>query len=120
MQTNKIAVAAACICVLAACATPYGPKSSSSTGGYTDKKIADGKYYIESLTNVPTGPEKAFEYWHRRAAELCNGKPYAHDAVLSNKRMTNYGGIPGYYTKHDWPLVVGTATCEVSEQSGEK
>lgn len=97
---------------LCACATSYGPQSPlGGTGGYTDKKIAEGKYYIESLTNVPTGPAKALEYWNRRASELCGGKPYTHDAVLSTDRKANYAG-PGITTYHNWPLVKGTAICQ--------
>jgi hypothetical protein len=102
----RAALALMILACLAGCTTPYGPYSKlSGTGGYTDKKVSEGQYYIESLTNVPTGPEKAFEYWHRRASELCGGKPYTHDAVLTYKRNR------GLNTIHDWPLVVGTATC---------
>ena len=111
-MTKKIISTFSLCLILAACTTPYGPYSSfTGTGGYTDKKIADGQYYIESLTNVPTGPEKAFEYWHKRASELCNGKSYNNDAVLTPYVNLNYGG-PGITTSHDWPFVVGTATCQ--------
>ncbi len=84
----------------------------SGTGGYSDKKIDENKYYIESLVNVPTGPAKAIEYWHRRAAELCLGKDYTHNVEVITQRKMNYGGVPGYYTNHYWPLAVGTATCK--------
>ncbi len=115
MHPAKIAALVALATLLSACGTPYGPVSAfGGTGGYTDKKIAEGKYYIESLTNVPTGPAKALEYWHRRASELCGGKPYTHDAILKVDRKSNYMA-PGVTSYHDWPLVTGTATCRPND-----
>jgi len=100
------------IFLLTACTTPYGPYSSfTGTGGYTDKKVSGNLYYIESLTNIPTGPAKAIEYWHKRATELCGGKKYTHDATLTTHVNLNYAG-PGMTSRHNWPLVVGTATCQ--------
>ena len=108
LKSLACSFAAACLC---ACGTPYGPQSVlGGTGGYTDKRIAEGTYYIESLTNVPTGPAKALEYWHRRASELCGGRPYSNDASLTVDRKSNYLA-PGAVSYHDWPLVKGTATC---------
>lgn len=103
---------AATVFALSSCATSYGRLTAwGGTGGFTDKKIADGKFYIESLVNVPTGPAKAMEYWHKRASELCNGKAYKDDAALTVYKNSSYGGIPGVVTQHDWPLAKGTATC---------
>ena len=104
------------LCALSACATSYGPLTVwGGTGGFTDKKISDGKFYIESLVNVSTGPAKALEYWHKRASELCNGKDYENDVVLTIHKNSNYGGTPGVVTQHDWPLAKGTATCVGTE-----
>ena len=110
------AVLVAAIAALSACATSYGPLTAwGGAGGFTDRKISDGKFYIESLVNVPTGPAKALEYWHKRASELCNGKTYKNDVVLTIHKNSNYGGMPGVVTQHDWPLAKGTATCVGSE-----
>ena len=102
----------AVVVLLSACNTTYGPASAlGGTGGYTDKKVGENQFYIESLTNVSTGPEKALEYWHRRASELCGGRQYTPDVKLQVYRNANYAGL-GMTSYHNWPLAVGTATCQ--------
>jgi hypothetical protein len=87
-----------------ACATPYQPHSIlGGTGGYTEQRVDDDSFYIESLVNIPTGPAVALQYWHRRASELCKGRGYTGDPAVSYERRN---------TQKPWPLASGTATCK--------
>lgn len=100
---RKGAFALASLIALAGCQTAYQSRSwMGGTGGYTDRVNPDGSFYVESLTNMTAGPELALTHWHRRAAELCMGRPYKSEVQLTS-RLTN---------NRPWPLAKGTATCQ--------
>ncbi|MDD4864337.1 MAG: hypothetical protein PHE38_10025 [Alishewanella agri] len=52
--------------------------SNSLGGGFSDKEIHEGLYYIVSKTNFApwSNHSAAYKTFNRRAAELCNSKAY--------------------------------------------
>lgn len=72
----KIITTIACLLILAGCATPYGP--NGFTGGYREKKIAEGKYIVSFFGNGNTNGQMVWNYWIYRCAELtlANGYDY--------------------------------------------
>ncbi|MEO5625316.1 MAG: hypothetical protein ABIQ70_04845 [Dokdonella sp.] len=99
------AVAALCA-ALCSCATGYQKESSAlGTGGYTDSKIADGRYRITYLVNAFSSKAEALGFWHRRAKELCGNDTYWFHTTESFKEMKDG------YNYHQFPYVDGTVDC---------
>lgn len=88
--------------ILAGCETPY-QMSSPNHYGYTDRKLADGAYWITSEVNLETPRGKAMDYWMTRARELCAGAEF-QSSVHQTKHAT-YGQTP---------FVEGIARCSGS------
>jgi hypothetical protein len=96
--------------VLTGClTTPY--QKRGSTGGYEDQMISEGTFYIKSKVNADTPPEKALEYWHRRASELCGHSNYKADVKETYDTNINYGTVTSV---HKWPVASGHVYCAVS------
>lgn len=62
--------------IATACATAYGPMGSQ--GGYEDRKIQDGVYYVHFASNARTSKEVTEKYLLRRAGELCSQDGYGY------------------------------------------
>ena len=99
------------VVLISGCKTTYQPRGS--TGGYEDKKLSEGVYYIYSRVNAYTKPEKALEFWHRRAKELCNSE---YDAELKSTDTINVNPDP-YGSTSVWPVVDGVAKCKLTSES---
>jgi hypothetical protein len=98
------------VVLISGCKTTYQPRGS--TGGYEDKKLGEGVYYIYSRVNASTEPKKALEFWHRRAKELC-GSDYV--AEIESKDTINVN--PGPYNRTSvWPVVDGIAKCKLTRE----
>lgn len=71
----RIAVAAFAA-VLAACASPYGPRGI--TGGFVEQKLSDNTYRVGYYGNGHTQEDQVVNYWLYRCAELTiqNGFSY--------------------------------------------
>jgi len=99
--------------VVTACGvtTPYQKSGFfSGTGGYEDRQVEDGVYFIKSKVNANTPAKTALEYWHRRAAELCGHTSYKHEIEQIFDTNTNYGA--SMTTSHQWPVASGHAYCK--------
>jgi len=108
---NKIKfIVIASTCFLTACVTtPYQQAGFfSSTGGYKDKQITDGVYFIKSKVNANTKPQVSLDYWHRRASELCGHSKYK--AKVSTSFDTNVNPGP-YSSTNQWPTASGKVFC---------
>ncbi len=71
----------ACVaCAACATMTPYQPKAF--TGGYTDRQLAPDTYLVTVEVNGFTSAATAYEYFHRRASELC--APLTYEVLDSN------------------------------------
>jgi hypothetical protein len=114
---NKVIIVVCASLFIAGCAipVPYARKGTQHfKGGYEDKELGPGHYAIEIEGNGYTSYELAEQYFHRRAAELCNGQPYKESFVRTNTRSTNYyftGQFAGA-TQHVFPVVVGEVKCQ--------
>ncbi|UZD57269.1 hypothetical protein OLL83_003035 [Shewanella algae] len=87
------------IFLLSACATGY--QTHTWSGGYKDKEISDGHYYVEYLGNGTTSKETVNEYWARRASELCpNG--YTELSANTGKNNSFAMGTAGVTFDHPW------------------
>lgn len=107
----------AALLTLSSCATPYqaqGGFLSDGRGGYTDKKISEGKYWIRFLGNGYTEMIVVQQYWEKRASELCGGRPYKKVANPNYEEKTDYGYANGtvYVSRHKFPTVEGIVECE--------
>ena len=99
---------------LSACATPltYGPVSEMKPKryfGYSETRASDGRYTVRVLLPENGTSTMAFEWWERRAAELCGPAKY-QKTIYRAERPTvhydNYGGRPGGY------ILEGYVNCD--------
>lgn len=104
---------------LSACATPltYGPVSETKpkrTFGYSETRASDGRYTVRVLLPEHGTSTMAFEWWERRAAELCGPAKY-QKTIWRAERPTvhydHYGGRPGGY------VLEGYVTCEAAPET---
>jgi hypothetical protein len=94
---------------IAGCQTTYKAMNVWDGLGYTDKKISAGVYEITYLVNASTAKEKAVEFWHQRAKELCGNGKYSHDVKLTHKVNFNSSGVNS--STHHFPLATGVVRC---------
>jgi hypothetical protein len=108
----RSAVATLLALMVGACATPY--QSAGPTGGYTEKSLGPGKYYLKYLGNGFTKSEVVRAYWERRASELCQGKPYKSEPGSGYDQASNVAFVGGaaYFNQHRYPTVQGIVECE--------
>jgi len=113
MPTKQILVVLLSAATLASCVTT-GYQKQGATGGYTDEMISEGVFRLAYLVNANTPVEKAIEFWHQRAAELCGSHDYVADVKLTTNINANVGflngGIP-IRTNSIWPVAIGTVQC---------
>jgi len=103
------------VILVSGCAIPYAKKGTQGfKGGYDDKKIGDEHYAIEIEGNGYTSYELAERFFHKRAAELCEGKPYKHSFRRTTTQYTHrYFTVQAAgATYHVFPVVVGEVQCE--------
>jgi hypothetical protein len=94
--------------------TPYQKAGFfSSTGGYEDKKVREGLFFIKSKVNANTAPDIALKYWHRRASELCGHSEYLPEVSLDYDTNINPGVVT---TSHQWPIATGLVHCNKRKQ----
>jgi hypothetical protein len=103
--------------VVAGCATdtPY-QEMQPGRYGYADTANADGSRNIRVV--LPAGgttPDIAFAYWNRRAAEICEGRPF-RKSIQAAIRPTvviqgHGGGMPGDF------MLEGVVHCEVTPET---
>jgi hypothetical protein len=94
---------------------PYAPKGSSGyMGGYSDKKLADGKYLVLFEGNGYNKMPQVVDFVKQRAAELC--APQSFDIqvrpYLTYTTSTGYAGGSVYISNHAFPTAEGTVTCK--------
>ena len=99
--------------LLTACVTTPYQKAGfySSTGGFEDKEISKGVYFIKSKVNANTKPQVSLDYWHRRATELCGHSNYKAEVLTSFD--TNVNPDP-YSSTSQWPIASGKVFCNKS------
>ena len=93
------------------CATPY--KSYGSLGGYSDKDLGDGRYWVKFVGNGFTSPDQVRKHWNRRASELCGGRDFDADAsngIESHEQISTFGTV-AYPETVRFPKVEGTIRC---------
>jgi hypothetical protein len=95
---------------IAACATTYH-KSRWGGDGYTDEKIAEDTYKVTFLANAATERPDVLKMWHQRAAALCEGSGYEHNAIYSEKKYRDFTNIYSAFVEHHFPYVEGTVKC---------
>jgi hypothetical protein len=67
--------------LLASCVTTYQPRGG--TGGWTDRPLADNRYYVEFFGNGNTTRDTVMAYWLHRCAEITVEKGFDHFVLLS-------------------------------------
>ncbi|CAG1014460.1 hypothetical protein ANAEL_04985 [Anaerolineales bacterium] len=97
--------------LISACATPY--QASGMTGGYEERKLGDGRYWLKFLGNGYTEPQTVEQYWSRRAGELCAGRPFKENARAGYdvKNTLAFVGSSAYPTSERYPMKEGEIEC---------
>lgn len=102
MRGTTAALLLAAGLTLGGCVTaPEYVRIDSATGkywGYSDLRNADGGYTVRVV--LPVGPDLAYDFFNRRADELCEGKTArksVHTAVRPTMLYDHYGGRPGHF-----------------------
>ena len=93
-----------CLLAFPGCITPlsYGPigGESHSAYGYKDEHRPDGLTTILVVVPANSNATLAYEFWERRARELCGSDSYTKN-IFRAERATQlydyYGGRPGDY-----------------------
>jgi hypothetical protein len=105
------------ILILAGCTTPYQPKPRGllglvSSAGYFDKYLGDDTYLIAVRVNRYTDEATAYEYFHRRAGELCGD----YDVLgINASKKTKIGSFGNSLSYSEEPRVYGRVKCRSVE-----
>lgn len=112
MISFRSTIAGLVVALVSACATPYQP--SGPAGGYSERELGGGKYYLKYLGNEFTKSEVVREYWERRASELCQGKPYRTEPGSGYDRpfSITFAGGSASFSQHNYPTVQGMVECQ--------
>ena len=81
----------------------------TSSGGYEDKLLENGNYWVKYQGDGSQTYEGVLEYWKRRASELCSE---GYETLRLEKDFfvnTNYGTAATTY--HTWPSWDGEIKC---------
>jgi len=106
MMTGRYGLAALLAGLLTACVSlEYGPMGPDRPYGYKETKREDGSYVL--LIQHPDG-KKAYEFWDRRAAELCGSKIYEKNIFRAIRPTI---AVPGYSATPGMPILEGYLTC---------
>ena len=88
---NAIALALTLTLGLVGCASKYQPLTSntkSNQAGYKEDRLNQGeepaRYALRYQGNTSDNKEKIFEFWHRRAGELCTS---GYDIISFSTRV---------------------------------
>jgi hypothetical protein len=101
---SAVVLSGLALSVLAGCADqaayqPIGGETKSSFG-YKETRTGDGLYSLLVVVPAQGGPTLAYQYWDRRAAELCGNINYKKN-IFRAERPTQmydyYGGRPGEF-----------------------
>lgn len=98
---SGLALAAAGLTLGGCMTAPEYVRIDDATGkhwGYTDLRNADGGHTVRVV--LPVGPDLAYDFFNRRADELCEGKAArksVHTAVRPTMHYDRYGGMPGHF-----------------------
>jgi len=112
MDTARVAVLfVLCVVVLSGC-TPltYGPMGGEKQiqYGYKDGSNENGRMTLLVVVPATSNASVAYQYWDRRASELCGSDKYTKN-IFRAERATQlydyYGGRPGDY------YLEGYVTC---------
>jgi hypothetical protein len=82
MKTNIHYVLLTIMTLLMGCQTGYRAKSIIDGLGYQDEKVQEGIFHIKYNVNAHTPANKALDFWHQRAEELCGNNHYFADTRL--------------------------------------
>jgi hypothetical protein len=89
----------ACLAILLAaamltgCATAYGPRGSTTGGGYEEQQLDNTSYRVSFYGNGDTSRDMVWNYWIYRCAELTKLKGFDLFYPILDKKKT--GAIPG-------------------------
>ena len=95
MEAMRAVVLMVAVLACAASATPY--QAMGFRGGVEETRLARGRWLIHVRVNSYTSASTAFEYLHRRAAELCQHDGYgSYDVVDSERDRNEYVDRSGF------------------------
>ncbi len=109
--------------LLAGCSpTSYQPQSEgplswlSGGYGYRDQYLGDNTYLIRVRVSSYTDEATAFEYFHRRAQELCGSyKVLSLDSSAGEGRL-----VDGRMYSYERPEVYGRVRCQKDKEEASK
>lgn len=73
------------------CATPY--QQMGFRGGYRDRQLSEGRFFVEVRVNAYASSGTALEYLHRRARDLCTAAGYAEYAIEDSAADADIGVV---------------------------
>lgn len=75
------------VALCAASATPY--QSMGFRGGHRSRQLTADTFFVEARVNSFTSKSTALEYFHRRAAEICQAAGYSGYEVTDRTEDDN-------------------------------
>lgn len=100
--------AAGCLSACTLKPPPYAPIGDRMAYGYSDFVVPGGHSIRVVLPAYLQDPQMAYEFWDRRATELCGDQPYRkaiHTAIRPTVLYDHHGGRMGDY------VLEGLAYC---------
>jgi hypothetical protein len=82
-KPGRLAAIVAVILTLASCATAYQPRSM--TGGYQERQLSEGRWYVEFFGNGNTKRDTVFGFWLNRCAELTIERGFDYFVFISKE-----------------------------------
>ena len=97
--------------LLVGCATPieYGSAEANRGFGYSQSIATDGSIILKIHAPTALGSKTAFDWWDRRAAEICGDSKVVkniYSAIRPTVTYESYGGMPGDF------LIEGYLKCD--------
>jgi len=99
---------------LVGCATYKSSDAGMSKIGYKETPLSDNVYKLTYYGSAMSTHDKIIELWHRRAAELCQQKPYEAETKNEQWLFDSYSILPPIVLKSESsaPAIVGKLTCQ--------
>jgi hypothetical protein len=116
MRRASVVLLAAAGVTLGGCVSHDYARIDAEAGvywGYSDQRNGDGGYTVRVV--LPVGPDLAYDYFNRRAEELCGGEPArkrVHTAVRPTMLYDRYGGQAGHFVLEGVVYCQAPATTE--------
>ena len=112
---NRISIVFLAALISGCSGIPYAPKGSTVyDGGYSEKKLDDGKYFVLFEGNAYNNMPQVVDFVKKRASELCSPRELDIEVKQYLRRTTSSGFANGtvYMSNHAFPTAEGVVACK--------